>query len=66
MKTISYKNFPADFPVNTTAIMYLYLDTYKPSEWIWTVCIIVVSFMWIGNFIKASKQQPEDIFETKK
>lgn len=63
VKVIKRVNLPANLPLTFTAIVYLLLDKFNATEWIWGASGIILLILWIASIIALFMQDNIDIFD---
>ena len=65
LKVISFKNLPVRIPFWGTAVIYLLMDKFNPSELVWGIVIAIWGLIFIFSIIACSTQETVNIFEKK-
>ena len=63
VKVIKRVNLPAKLPFTLTAVIYLLLDKFNATEWIWGASGIILLIMWVGSITALFMQDDVDIFD---
>lgn len=62
-KIISGKNLSVGLPLQTTALVYLFLDNVNATGWVWGVAGTFIAFWWIIGIAQLFTAEYIDVFE---
>lgn len=63
MKVISWGNMPTKLPTVSSLLAYLYLDRFKPAQWVWAVVITLVAGWWLMSLYCLAIEESIEIFK---
>ncbi len=65
MKVVAWKCLPNRLPFWSTALIWLYLDRYRPPGWVYGAVGVVLATIWLVCIVATWKQEYVDIWEKK-